>query len=41
LFGVATVENAYDATRRIAAIPAMRILTEEPELLIEAKKNNQ
>jgi hypothetical protein len=39
LFGVATVENAYDATRRIQAIPVELILTEEPELLIEAKKN--
>lgn len=39
LFGVATVENAYDQTRRIAAIPAARIWAEEPELLIEAKKH--
>jgi hypothetical protein len=39
LFGVATVENAYDQTRRIKAIPTTRILMEEPELLIEAKKN--
>ena len=39
LFGVATVENAYDQTLRIQAIPAKRILTAEPELLLEAKKN--
>jgi hypothetical protein len=39
LFGVATVENAYDQTRRITAIPAKRILAEEPEILIEAKEH--
>ncbi len=39
LFGLAMIENAYDQTRRITAIPAARILTEEPELLMEAKKN--
>jgi hypothetical protein len=37
LFGVATIENAYDQTRRITAIPAAHIMTEEPELLDEAR----
>lgn len=39
LFGVATIENAYDETRRIEAIPAEKFFDEEPELLAEAKKN--
>lgn len=39
LFGVALVENAYDETRRIEAIPSEKFFEEEPALLIEAKKN--
>ncbi len=39
VFGVAVVENAYDDTRRVEAIPAEEIFHEEPELLEEAKKN--
>ncbi|HSW58499.1 MAG TPA: hypothetical protein VLH15_08865, partial [Dehalococcoidales bacterium] len=39
LFGVAIVENAYDETRRIEAIPAELILEEEPALLEEAKRH--
>lgn len=39
LFGVATVENAYDETRRIQAIPAEKFFDEEPALLEESKMN--
>lgn len=39
IFGVATVENAYDETRRIEAVPAEKFFDEEPALLEEAKKN--
>ncbi len=38
LFGVGTVENAYDRICRVAVIPAERILAEEPLLLEESKK---
>jgi antitoxin (DNA-binding transcriptional repressor) of toxin-antitoxin stability system len=38
-FGVAIVENAYDATRRIEAVPAEKFFEEEPLLLEEAKRN--
>ena len=37
LFGVATVENAYDRIRILRAIPAARIFDEEPGLLDLAK----
>ena len=39
LFGVATVENAHDETRRIEAIPVECIFDEEPALLEEARKH--
>lgn len=38
LFGVALIENAYDETCRIEAIPAERIFDEEPALLQYAKE---
>ncbi|NGQ95944.1 DUF2088 domain-containing protein [Brevibacillus sp. SYP-B805] len=38
LFGVATVENAFDKVARIAAIPAAEIEQVEVELLKEAKR---
>ncbi|WP_319558876.1 lactate racemase domain-containing protein [Marispirochaeta sp.] len=38
-FGIALIENAYDKTRRISAIPTNRIFAEEPEMLLEAKKH--
>lgn len=38
IFGVGTVENAYDETRRIEALPADKFFDEEPALLEEAKK---
>lgn len=37
LFGLATVENAYDKVKRIVAVPAERIREEEPALQAEAK----
>lgn len=37
LFGVATVENAYDRIARVEVVPAGRILAREPELLAEAR----
>jgi lactate racemase-like protein len=37
LFGVATVENAYDHIARVVAVPSERILAEEVKLLAEAK----
>jgi hypothetical protein len=39
LFGVALVENAYDETCRIEAIPAEYFFDEEPALLEEARSN--
>jgi hypothetical protein len=39
LFGVATVENAYDRVAKIAAIPAEHIIEAEQKLLAEAKAN--
>lgn len=38
IFGVATVENAYDRPAYIAAIPAELIEHEEPQLLLKAKE---
>jgi hypothetical protein len=39
LFGLGLVENAYDQTAYIEAIPADRILDREPELLDMARQN--
>jgi len=39
LFGVGTVENAYDRVGKIAAIPAEQIIEVERKLLAEAKAN--
>lgn len=38
VFGLGVVENAYDQTHSLLAIPAERLLNEEPELLSLAKK---
>jgi uncharacterized protein (DUF362 family) len=38
LFGVATVENAYEKIARVAAVPAEEIVEREVELLREAKQ---
>ncbi len=38
LFGVATIENAYDKICKIALLPAARIVEEEPALLAEARQ---
>ncbi|MDR1440555.1 MAG: nickel-dependent lactate racemase [Clostridiales bacterium] len=37
LFGVAVVENAYDMTRAVRAIPSEALHAEEPQLLDEAR----
>lgn len=37
LFGVGTVENAYDQVAKIVAVPAEKLLVVDRELLIEAK----
>ena len=39
LFGVATVENAYEKIAKVEAIPVSQILAREEQLLIEAKRN--
>lgn len=39
VFGVGILENAYDETSRIVAIPGGRIMAEEPALLAEAFQN--
>lgn len=39
LFGVGTVENAYDQIAKIAVVPAENILATDRELLLEAKAN--
>jgi hypothetical protein len=39
LFGLAVVENAYDAPMLVRALPAEEIMAEEPELLELAKAN--
>lgn len=39
LFGVGTVENAYDRVAKIVAVPAEEILGTEPALLAEARAN--
>jgi hypothetical protein len=37
IFGVGTIENAYDRPAKIVAIPAEQLVDEEPKLLLEAK----
>jgi hypothetical protein len=37
VFGVGTIENAYDRPAKIVAIPAEKLVDEEPKLLVEAK----
>lgn len=39
LFGIATVENAYDQVMLVEAIPAKDIMQRDAELLITSKKN--
>ena len=39
LFGIGSVENAYDRVAKIAAIPAEEIIETERALLVEAKAN--
>jgi len=39
LFGLAIVENGYDETMLIKAIPAKDILSREPELLVTARRH--
>lgn len=39
LFGIATVENAYDRVRKIEAIAAENIIEKERTLLLESKQN--
>ncbi|MBC8177275.1 MAG: DUF2088 domain-containing protein [Desulfobacteraceae bacterium] len=38
LFGIGIVENIYDETAIIRAVPSSRFLTEEKKLLVEAKR---
>lgn len=37
LFGLGSIENAHDHVAKIVALPAERIIAEEPDLLLEAK----
>lgn len=37
IFGIASIENAYDRPARIVAVPAEKLAEVEPELLLEAK----
>ncbi|MFM1655610.1 lactate racemase domain-containing protein [Brevibacillus sp. B_LB10_24] len=37
IFGVGTIENAFERPARIVAIPAEKLADEEPKLLLEAK----
>ncbi|MBP2629197.1 MAG: hypothetical protein H6Q68_3908 [Firmicutes bacterium] len=39
LFGIGTIENAYDKIARIVAVPAEDLIETEKEMLIEAKGN--
>ncbi|MDR3530256.1 MAG: lactate racemase domain-containing protein [Rhodopila sp.] len=39
LFGLASIENAYDRVARVVAVPAEDILAAEPQLLVEARAN--
>ncbi|MGL5513709.1 MAG: lactate racemase domain-containing protein [Sporomusa sp.] len=38
LFGIGTVENAYDKVAKIVAVPAAKIIEIDQQLLVEAKK---
>lgn len=38
IFGLGTIENAYDRPAKIVAVPSEKFEEEEPKLLIEAKK---
>ncbi|MDD5017883.1 MAG: lactate racemase domain-containing protein [Eubacteriales bacterium] len=38
MFSVGIIENAYHQTYKIVAVPANRVITEEPGLLLEAKE---
>jgi hypothetical protein len=38
-FGLAIIENAYDKTAHIEAVPSQAFLSREPELLIEARRH--
>jgi hypothetical protein len=37
IFGLGTLENAYDRPAKVVAVPAEKLETEEPALLLEAK----
>jgi len=39
LFGVATIENAYDQISKLSIIPPEEMVAREPQLLLEAKKS--
>ncbi len=39
LFGLATIENAFDQTKKLVAVPAEKIFDEEPALLQESFAN--
>jgi len=39
LFGLASIEHAYDKVARVIAVPAEEIIATEPALLVEAKAN--
>ncbi len=39
LFGIATVENAYDKIMKVAAVPAAGLIAADQRLLVEAKAN--
>jgi hypothetical protein len=39
LFGVASVENAYEKVSRVAVVPAEEIIEREEQLLVEARAN--
>lgn len=39
LFGIGTIENAYDKIAKIVAVPAGEIIETEQQLLVEAKAN--
>ncbi|WP_425058928.1 hypothetical protein SCACP_35760 [Sporomusa carbonis] len=39
LFGIATVENAYDKVAKIVAVPAAELIETDKKLLVEAKAN--
>lgn len=38
IFGLGIIENAYDETYKVLAIPSERVMDEEPQLLEEAKR---